>query len=243
MKAQQISVRAHPTHVAGLSAQLQRIRTEERAQLAQDLHDELGAVLMAAKLNVAGLRARCTPLGAEVQLRLQQLTQLLDDGLAIKTRVVDGLQPSDLLRAGLVPALAHLAQEFQSRTDIATHTRLENVALDEAAQLSVYRLVQECLTNIGKHARATRVTIDLQDGPGQAVVAIGDNGIGFDPGGITPWTHGLAGMRRRIETTGGRLAFDSMPGAGTRVVAVLPKPVGAHLQPTRRRMPAQRCVR
>lgn len=243
MKAQQVLVRAHPTHVAGLSAQLQRIRTEERAQLAQDLHDELGAVLMAAKLNVAGLRAQCTPLGAEVQLRLQQLTQLLDDGLAIKTRVVDGLHPSDLLRAGLVPALAHLAQDFQSRTDIATQTRLENVALEEAAQLGVYRLVQECLTNIGKHARATHVTIDLQDGPGQAIVAISDNGIGFDPGGITPWTHGLAGMRRRIETTGGRIAFDSTPGAGTRVVAVLPKPVAAHVQAARKPTPAQRFVR
>jgi signal transduction histidine kinase len=243
MKAQPVPLKSHGTHVPGMSAHVERIRTEERARLAQELHDELGALFMAAKLNVAGLRARCGPLGAEVQVRLQQLMELLDAGLAIKTRVVDGLPPSDLLRLGLVPALAHLAQDIRDRTEIATHTRLENVSLDEGAQLGVYRLVQKCFTKIGKHADATYVTVDLQDGPGQATVAVADNGMGFDPSDVTRRTRGVAGMRRRFETSGARIAFDSGPGAGTRGGAVLPQPVVAHGQHARKRMLAQSCVR
>lgn len=206
----------------GLASLLRRVREEERAVLAQELHDELGALLMAAKLDVAGLRARCGPLSTDVEHRFQHLAQLLSDGVALKTRIVEGLQPAGLAQLGLVAALRNLARDFASNTDIAVTTRLHDCRLDEPAQLSVYRLVQECLTNIGKHAHATEVTIDLLDGPAGAVVAITDNGVGFDQGRVAPLTHGLAGMHQRVQRLGGSVTVTSSPGAGTRVVALLP---------------------
>ena len=100
---------------------------------------------------------------------------------------------------------------------------MEDVALDAAAQLTVYRLVQEALTNIGKYAEATEVSVTVRSYPGHAEVDVKDNGKGFDTTHLKPSTHGLAGMRHRVEAAGGRLSVRSQPGQGTQVSASLPK--------------------
>lgn len=203
--------------------QRQHVRAEERALLAQELHDELGALLMAAKLHLASLQVRCASMDGDVRRRFERLAELLDAGLAFKTRVVDGLQPAGLLEQGLPMALEHMARDFERSTDIAIQTHLEEVDLDSHAQRCIYRLVQECLTNIGKHAHATQVSIEMRGGRRRTTVAVSDNGIGFDPGHIAPLAHGLAGMRNRIKEIQGQVSIDSATGKGTRLVAMLPR--------------------
>ena len=104
-------------------------------------------------------------------------------------------------------------------------TELESVDLDESRQLTVYRLVQESLTNIGKYADAKHVAITLQNHENHVEVEIADDGKGFNVADVRPSTHGLAGMRHRVEAAGGRLTVVSTPGNGSRISAVLPKPV------------------
>jgi signal transduction histidine kinase len=101
-------------------------------------------------------------------------------------------------------------------------TSLEPVALDEARQLTVYRLVQESLTNMAKYAQASHALVAVHATGGHVEVAVKDDGKGFEPVRSQPTSHGLAGMRHRVEAAGGRLTVESRPGEGTRVVAVLP---------------------
>ena len=99
---------------------------------------------------------------------------------------------------------------------------LEPVELDEASQLTVYRLVQESLTNMAKYAKAKHAEVTVRAYPNHMEVAVRDDGSGFDAARVKPSTHGLAGMRHRVEAAGGRLAVETRPGGGTRVSAVLP---------------------
>ena len=101
-------------------------------------------------------------------------------------------------------------------------TSLETVQLSDSAQLTVYRMIQEALTNIGKYANASRVLVSVHSYPTHVDVQVHDNGVGFDTAMMRPASHGLAGMRHRVEAAGGRLSFTSSPGQGTLISAVLP---------------------
>lgn len=216
-------VRERTTSLAELATHLQQVREEERGHLARELHDELGALLTAAKLDVARLKSRLVGQPEEITQRLQHLNDALNSGIALKRRIIEDLRPSSLANLGLTAALEILAREFSERSGIEVATSLENVELDESGQLTVYRLVQESLTNVGKYADATQVDVSVRSYSNHVEVEIKDDGKGFDPQAVRPSTHGLAGMRHRVEAAGGRLAVTSRPGAGTRIAAVLPK--------------------
>jgi len=221
-------VRERTATLAELATHLQMVREEERGHLARELHDELGALLTAAKLDVARLKSRLgAPLSPEVSQRLQHLTDALNSGIALKRRIIEDLRPSSLSNLGLTASLEILAREFSERSGVEVTTELEPVELDESRQLTVYRLVQESLTNVGKYADARHVAITVQDHDNHVEVEINDDGKGFDVGDIRPSTHGLAGMRHRVEAAGGRLTVLSTPGTGSRISAVLPKPMFA----------------
>jgi signal transduction histidine kinase len=216
-------VRERTASLAELATHLQNVREEERGHLARELHDELGALLTAAKLDVARLKSRLGPqTSPEVAQRLQHLTEALNSGIALKRRIIEDLRPSSLSNLGLSASLEILAREFSERSGIEITTSLEPVQLDEARQLTVYRLVQESLTNVGKYAEARQVEITLRNYGGHVEADIHDNGKGFDPTRMKPSTHGLAGMRHRVEAAGGKLTVRSAPGKGTRISAVLP---------------------
>lgn len=217
-------VRERTASLAQLATHLQQVREEERGHLARELHDELGALLTAAKLDVARLKSRLGPqTPPEAAERLQHLTETLNSGIALKRRIIEDLRPSSLANLGLTAALEILAREFSERSGVEVASSLEAVELDEAVQLTVYRLVQESLTNVGKYAEATQVDISLRDYSNHVEVEVRDNGKGFEAARTRPSTHGLAGMRHRVEAAGGRLTVESRPGAGTRIFAVLPK--------------------
>ncbi len=221
-------VRERTATLAELATHLQQVREEERGHLARELHDELGALLTAAKLDVARLKSRLggqfTP---EIAERLQHLTEALNSGIALKRRIIEDLRPSSLSNLGLTASLEILAREFSDRSGVEITTELEPVELDESSQLTVYRLVQESLTNVGKYAEAGHVEITVQNHGNHVEVDIHDDGKGFDVADIRSSTYGLAGMRHRVEAAGGRLTVISTPGKGSRISAVLPRAAAA----------------
>lgn len=214
-------VRERTASLAELATHLQEVRETERGFLARELHDELGALLTAAKLDVARLKSRLAD-SPEATQRLQHLTELLNSGIALKRRIIEDLRPSSLSNLGLVASLEILGREFADRSGIQVEMVLEPVVIDEARQLTVYRMIQEGLTNIGKYAEATEATIVLKNYDNHLIVEVTDNGRGFDAQQTRPSTHGLAGMRHRVEAAGGKLTVNSAPGEGTRLQAMLP---------------------
>lgn len=216
-------VRERTARLTELATYLQQAVEDERAHLARELHDELGALLTAAKLTVARIKSKLPEDATEVRERLAHLTETLNQGIALKRRIIEDLRPSSLSNLGLVASLEILTREFAERSDIEVETALEPVHLDTASELSVYRTVQEALTNIGKYANASKVTVILKNYVYHAEVTVRDNGVGFDPSHLPQASHGLLGMRHRIEAGGGRLDIDSRPNAGTRITATLPR--------------------
>lgn len=210
--------------IADSDLQLRRVREEERAHLARELHDELGAILTAAKLELACVKLQLGDVDGEIEKHFQHLNATLNAGLALKSRIVNGLSPSSLGAAGLGVSLDHLAREFTLSTGIQVDLVHEDVILPESTQLTVYRLVQECLTNVGRYAHADKVKVSLLDGGRHVTVVVADNGRGFDPGRYHSGKHGIAGMRERTQGCGGQLRVMSTPGNGTRICAVIPRP-------------------
>jgi len=217
-------VTARTRQLKELAQHLQTIREDERSRLARELHDELGALLTAAKLDAARLKSRLgkTPT-PEILERLAHLNETLNGGIALKRRIIEDLRPSSLSNLGLVAALEILVREFGQRTEVAVSEELEHVDLSPAAQLTVYRLVQEALTNVAKYAKATEVKVTLASVDAEHVrIGVRDNGIGFDPQVQRAATHGLIGMRYRVEADGGSMRLESAPGKGTLIEAILP---------------------
>jgi signal transduction histidine kinase len=201
--------------LAELATHLQQVREDERGHLARELHDELGALLTAAKLDVARMKSRLGSISPEASE--------LNSGIALKRRMVEDLRPSSLSHLGLVASLEILAREFEDQSGLSITTDLEMVELGGAAQLTVYRLVQEALTNMGKYAEASHAEISLHNFDGYITVEVKDDGMGFDTMQIKAASHGLSGMRHRVEAAAGRLTVTSSPGKGTSILAVLPK--------------------
>ncbi len=226
-------VLARTADLRQLASNLQTVQEAERARLSRELHDELGGLLTAAKFDLVRLRNARDP--AQVADRLQQANRRLDDVVAIKRRIIEDLRPSALQHLGLGKALELLRADVSERLGVPVQTRLDDVELLDDAELTVYRLVQEALTNAQKYARADRLGVVLSASPGtdELVVSIEDNGAGFDVHAARVARHGLAGMRHRVESLGGSLHLDSAPDRGTRIVATLPlknllaKPAGA----------------
>ena len=217
-----VQVRERTERLGELATHLQDIRETERAHLARELHDELGSLLTAAKLDVARIKAKLGPDTGDLQLRIQHLVETLNSGIALKRRIIEDLRPSSLSNLGLLPSLEILTREFGQSSGLNIATTLEPVDLDENTQLTVYRLVQEGLTNVAKYADANHVDIALLNYKDHVVVTVRDDGKGFDPLAISVSTHGLQGMRHRVEACGGKLTIDSTLNDGTTISALLP---------------------
>lgn len=206
-----------------LARHLQTVREDERMHLARELHDELGALLTSAKLDVARLKSRLGTPTVEVAERMQHLNEALNSGIALKRRIIEDLRPSSLSNLGLVAALGILVDEWTAQSEIRVETDLSPVRLRSSGDLTVYRLVQEALTNIAKYAKASHVQVKLAAENGIVHVSVRDNGVGFDTHQQRSSAHGLLGMRYRLETEHGQMVLRSRPGAGTVIEAELPE--------------------
>jgi signal transduction histidine kinase len=193
----------------------------ERRRLSRELHDETGQALTSILL---GLKALDETLeGDESRAATAQLRELVVATLQDVRRLAVELRPSALDDFGLVPALENLAQTFGEQTGITVDlgVALGDERLPSEVETALYRIVQESLTNVVKHAHAKRVSIALTKMHGSVKAVIEDDGQGFDPGG-TDGGFGLVGMNERLALLGGRLRIESRPGAGTTIAVDVP---------------------
>ena len=222
-RADASSLAAGFTDDARFAAWLQRTRESERAALARELHDELGAILTAARLDVAWLAAQPACHAPQIAERLAALQRVLTQGIGLKRRIVDDLHPTLLTHLGLVPALEQLLASHRTRFRGRVSAWLDpSVAPSGEPALALYRIVQESLTNIHKYARADFVRVSLRRVRGRIELSIDDDGVGFDPAAVGHGHHGLAGMRHRMLAVGGQFDVAASPGTGTSIRASVP---------------------
>jgi signal transduction histidine kinase len=218
----EVEVQQRTAELTDLTRHLLTAREDERNRLARDLHDELGALLTSAKLDAARIRSRLGDTAPEAQERLAHLVATLNTSIALGRRIIEDLRPSTLANLGLVAALEILAREFGERSGVQVHCALAPVKLSPPAELVVYRLVQEAITNLSKHAKASQVWISLREHDGRVEASVRDNGVGFQTAKPPASAYGLLGMRYRVEAERGRLAVVSAPRQGTTVSLSLP---------------------
>ena len=194
----------------------------ERARLARELHDETGQALTSILLGLKPLEQAAA--SADAVSAIESVRELVVSTLQNVRRLAVELRPTALDDFGLVPAVERLADTFreQSGLTVDLETQLGDTRLPAEAETTLYRVVQEALTNIVKHADATGVSILLQRRNRAAQVVVEDDGAGFDPAATREDALGLAGMRERVALAGGRLQVESTPGGGTTLVAEVP---------------------
>ena len=211
-----------------LSQHLIRVSEEEKAKLARELHDTLGSNLTAINMDLNWIQRRLPEGPREVRERLQRVLQMLADTVELKHEVIEGLRPSHLDNLGLAFAMRSHCREFTRRTglpcDIDVHEDFDD--LDPSWSIAFYRIAQEALTNITKHAQATRVRISLVREPDGVRLRIADDGVGLtDEALAKPKSHGVVGMRERMREMGGTFAIrPPSSGRGTVVEAFIPNP-------------------
>lgn len=203
-----------------LATWLDTVREDEKAHLARELHDELGGLLTGAKLNMARMRMKLSG-NTDMLLRIEAVNQLLNAGIAVKRKIIEDLRPSTLILMGLQAALEKLCVDASQQMAVPVTSTIADVKLHPAAELALFRVAQEALTNIGKYAEASQVSVQLLQSGDDVHLDVIDNGVGFDVSAQRANRHGVAGMRFRMESFEGTLVLVSAPGQGTRVLATL----------------------
>jgi PAS domain S-box-containing protein len=208
-----------------LSSRLMEVQEAERRQLSAELHDRTSPQLAAIQINLTMLTNLLAAQETEdIRAVLDDTVHLIDDTTVGIREISANLRPAVLDDAGLLPALTAYAQQFSQRTGIVVHLHTDGATapLPPAAQSSLFRIVQEALTNCVKHAKATHVTIELRTGGAQQVsLTVADDGVGFDADSQSSRGLGLLTMRERAEFMGGRFALTSTPGQGTRITVLV----------------------
>ena len=218
----QAEVAQRTAQLEELTHHLQTAREDERSRLARELHDELGSLLTAAKLDAARIRSRLAGGAPEALERLAHLVQSLDQVIAYKRRITEELHPSALSHLGLVAALEILCTDYAHAAGVQVHAALQPVSLSPAGAITVYRVAQEAITNISKHAQASQVWMSLQPRGTCVELVVRDDGVGFDAARVRQQAHGLLGMRFRVQAGRGTLRLHSTPGCGTRIAVSMP---------------------
>lgn len=216
-----------------LSQHLIRISEEEKANIARELHDTLGSNLTAINMDLNWIGKRLPPEQPELRERLQRSLQMLADTVELKHEVIEGLRPSHLDNLGLGYAMRSHCREFTRRTGLPCDASISEDFddLDPAWSIALYRIAQEALTNVTRHARATSVRLHLDREPAGVRLRIIDDGIGMPAGTRSrSASHGLIGMRERIRQVGGVIHFSSDQATpGTVVDAFIPYPAAASM--------------
>ncbi|MFY7839108.1 MAG: PAS domain-containing sensor histidine kinase [Lacibacter sp.] len=209
-----------------LTAYLQNIREEERANIAREIHDELGQQLTVMKMDVAWMRKRLSSGDTEaVNNKLNELLDLLDGTVASVRRISTELRPSLLDDIGLIAAAEWQAEVVAKRSGlkINIHKEGENLAVQEVFATGLFRILQESLTNITRHANASQVDIHLKNRNNEFILCVEDNGRGFDVNSLTgKKTLGLLGIKERSVAMQGTFTITSAPGKGTKVEVKVP---------------------
>lgn len=208
-----------------LTAHLQNIREEERMHIAREMHDELGQLLTAFKMDISWLDKKLAGSDAVIRNKLADMSKLTEDAVVFVRNLASELRPSMLDDFGLIPALEWHSKEFEKRFNVEVEFQPEMKELKTPPLIGtgLFRMYQESLTNIARHAEATKVIAVLQVTDGRLYFSIRDNGKGFV---VATDNHkktlGLLGMKERAAMIGGNLEINSSPGKGTLVLIIVP---------------------
>jgi signal transduction histidine kinase len=208
-----------------LSHSLQSIREDEKTRIAREVHDELGQMLTGLKMELSCFEKDLQTNPDCLQEKVQSMGGLIDTTINSVRRIATELRPQILDVCGLMDAIKWQAQDYQNRTGIKCKLNLaeSDVKLDKKLSTSLFRVFQEALTNVARHAKATEIEISLQFEPDDLVMTIQDNGIGIDPEQLhNSDSLGLLGIRERINFWKGRLSINSEPHLGTTLKAHIP---------------------
>lgn len=218
-------VRVRTEELSELASHLQTEAERQKSALARELHDELGSILTASRMEASMLLRRARKQNSPDVESLGRVCDILEQGVQIKRRVIEGLVPTVLTHLGLLPALEALADETRASAPFAVELELPDaLELERERAIAIYRVAQEALTNIRKHAQANAVTIRLTDEGDTVRLDIRDDGVGLPEGarGKTG-SHGLLGMKYRADALGGRFAIGAAPGGGTLLEFEVPR--------------------
>ncbi|ODP33719.1 CHASE3 domain-containing protein [Pandoraea sp. ISTKB] len=219
-------VRERTEQLDELATHLQNVSEDEKTRLSRELHDELGAILTACKMDVTWVHHKVRSVDPVIAEKLARAQRNLDSGIQIKRRIIENLRPTVLINFGLVTALRSLSEETadQQHWQLDLDLPEEDFALPESTAIVLFRVAQEALTNAGKYARATQVRVALACDDQRVRLEVIDNGIGLTSDQFNkPKTHGLFGMRQRVSAKGGRIDIHSLPQRlGTEIQVVLP---------------------
>lgn len=195
----------------------------ERKHVAREVHDEMGQILTALRMETSLLQ-RELPAGGMAAARVEDMLALIESLFGSVRSIAGSLRPSTL-DLGLIPAIEWLAQDFEQRWNIecAIDLGMRDIRVGEAYATTVFRIIQESLTNVARHSGASGVSISIEEQPGGMRLEIQDNGRGFDPA-AKPGGFGMIGMRERVQELGGTLALHTAPLAGTHILIDLPFP-------------------
>lgn len=207
-----------------LSAHLQKAREEERKGLAREIHDELGQALSTIKLNLALLRSEISPRVSEADGRIGSIVDIVDATIKSVRRLMTELRPHLLDDLGLIAAMEWQSEEFSRRTGVSCHVHFPHgeILLDADRSIALFRIFQETLTNIARHAGATEVEAELRVQDSEVLFSVKDNGRGIDKEEINnSRSFGLLGMRERARYFGGGVEITGSRGNGTTVTVRL----------------------
>jgi len=208
-----------------LAARIQTTREEERTRIAREIHDELGQVLTTLKLDLAWIEHRLPPSSSGAfRLGESSITERVDKTMEIVRRIASELRPSVLDALGLEAAIDCLVQDTTKHTGIAATLRAETLPwLSDETESHIFRIIQEALTNVSRHARAGRVDVTVRNVGATVVLEVEDDGVGIMPemvGGVR--SLGLVGMRERAVACGGTFTVRGEPGRGTAIIVQIP---------------------
>ncbi|HMK68277.1 MAG TPA: CHASE3 domain-containing protein [Stellaceae bacterium] len=231
-------VEERTAELSELSSYLQRVREDEKSKLARDIHDELGGILVSAKMDVAWVEERVKKKDSESSAKLERALQALDDGVQIKRRIIEELRPTLLDNLGLAAALDWQVHEICDRAGIACTiaTPSDDSVIAPQVSIALYRILQEALTNIVKYAKAKKVNVDLGVTSDDVTLLIEDDGVGIpEDAQNNLLSHGIAGMRQRVRALHGEFAIARRPEGGTMIEVNIP--LGKQHQPVREPAP------
>jgi signal transduction histidine kinase len=208
----------------GLANYEEQIREEERKRIAREVHDQLGQSLLALRMDVSLLQERAEAVPEDLRDRVSDAMNHIDTAIRSVRAIINDLRPP-VLDLGLQAAIEWQLEEFRQRTGIACTLQVQgddyHADQDDKRATTLFRIVQEALSNVTRHAQATKVQVELKQGDQRLQLRIGDNGIGM-PEGRKADSFGLAGMKERIGMLGGEIGISSTPGGGTTLTITMP---------------------
>ena len=208
-----------------LASAAHTVREQEKSRIARELHDELAQSLTSVKMDLSAAREDLPTSQQQLSAKLEGMQNMIDDMVTATRRIAADLRPLMLDDLGLVPAAEWLAQNFTARTGIHCNFSVDppELQLSDPYATAIFRILQESLTNIARHAHASLVEITLDGNGGEIILRVRDNGCGFDPTAPRkPASFGLVGLRERVTLLGGGISIDSAPGRGSVIEIQIP---------------------